>query len=155
MKQLRFVELFLSKYSQTWVNDHLRIATTFLQWPPFWSPILIFNYINDLWTTTTCLQRPLFWGLKRGCCTQVWLYVKAKYVFKSQLFITVNLFSIVPFVKTMIVQNRSVPLVNNYIIYLLYSIQQLLWFYLSSHCPNCCKCVKRLFSSRVLTFDNF
>jgi hypothetical protein len=27
-------------YSQTWVNDHLRIATTCLQRPSFWSPNL-------------------------------------------------------------------------------------------------------------------
>jgi len=43
----------LSKYSQTWANDHLRIATT-------------------------CLQRPLFWGSEGGRCTQVWLYKRFK-----------------------------------------------------------------------------
>ena len=63
-------------YSQTWVNDHFRTATTCLQWPPFCCPILNFYYFNALWTTTTCLQRSLFWGSKGGRCTQVWLYMK-------------------------------------------------------------------------------
>jgi len=34
--------------------------------------MLYFYIINDLWTTTTCQQRPLFWGTKGGRCTQVW-----------------------------------------------------------------------------------
>ncbi len=50
-------------YSQTWVNDHLRIATTCQQRPLFWAT-----------TTTTCQQRPLFLGPKGGRWTQVWLY---------------------------------------------------------------------------------
>ncbi len=41
--------------------------------PPIWGPIFNFCYINDLWTTTTCKQRPLFLGLKGGRWTQVWL----------------------------------------------------------------------------------
>ncbi len=32
--------------------------------------------MNDLWTTITCQQRPLFLGPKGGRCTQVWLYLK-------------------------------------------------------------------------------
>ncbi len=51
-------------------NDHLRIATTCLQRPLFWSPIWDFNYIHDLWTMTTCQQQPLFLGRKGGRCTQ-------------------------------------------------------------------------------------
>ncbi len=31
-------------YSQTWVNEHRRITTTCLQRPPFWGPI--FNFYN-------------------------------------------------------------------------------------------------------------
>ena len=53
---------FVIIYSQTWANDHLRIATTCLQRPLFWGPILNFYSINDLWTTTTCQQPPLFFG---------------------------------------------------------------------------------------------
>jgi len=52
--------------SQTWANDHLQIATTCQQRPPFWGPKLDFYYINDLWTTTICQQRPLFWGRSQG-----------------------------------------------------------------------------------------
>ncbi len=32
--------MVLCKYGQTWANDHLRIATTCLQPPRFWGPIL-------------------------------------------------------------------------------------------------------------------
>ncbi len=41
--------------------------------PPFCGSICNFCYINDLWTTTTCKQRPLFLGPKGGRCTQAWL----------------------------------------------------------------------------------
>ncbi len=34
------------EYSQTWANDHLRIATTCLQRPPLWSPNLSLYNIN-------------------------------------------------------------------------------------------------------------
>ncbi len=49
-----------SIYSQTWANDHLRIATTILWFH------LDFYYINDLWSTTTCQQRPLLLGPEGG-----------------------------------------------------------------------------------------
>ena len=68
-----------TKYSQTWANDYLRIATTCKQRPPFCGPILNFYNINDLWTTTTCQQRPLFVGPEGGLCTQVWLYITLEY----------------------------------------------------------------------------
>ena len=61
-------------YSQTWVNDHLRIATTCQKQPPFWSIILNFHYINDRWKTTTCQLQSLFFDPEGGRCTQVWLY---------------------------------------------------------------------------------
>ena len=64
---------FRIMYSQTWVNDHLRIVTTCLQRQPFKGPILNFYHITVLWTTTTCQQWPLFLGPEGGRCTQVWL----------------------------------------------------------------------------------
>ncbi len=41
-------------YSQTWANDHIKIT--------FCGPIRSFYYLNNLWTTTICQQRPLFLG---------------------------------------------------------------------------------------------
>jgi len=42
-------------YSQTWANDHFRLAANlFTQQPLFWGHILDFYYMNDLWATTTC-----------------------------------------------------------------------------------------------------
>ena len=41
---------FAMEYSQTWVNDDLRIVTTCRQRPPFWGPICNFYIINALWT---------------------------------------------------------------------------------------------------------
>ncbi len=49
---------------QIWAYDHLRIATTCLQRPPFRSPIWNFYYINYLWTASTCQQRQLFFILR-------------------------------------------------------------------------------------------
>jgi len=66
------------KYSQTWANDHLQIATTCSQRPPFWGPNYTFYNINDLQTTTTCQQRPLILGPEDGRCTLVWLYIKCR-----------------------------------------------------------------------------
>ena len=63
----------VKKYSHTWVNDHLSIATTCLQRPQFWDPILNIYYINDLWTKTTCQQWRLPWDPRGGRCIQVWL----------------------------------------------------------------------------------
>ncbi len=57
------------------LKNHLRIATTSLQRPPFCSSIWNIYYIDDLWTTTTCQQRPLFLGPEGGRCTQVWLNI--------------------------------------------------------------------------------
>ena len=68
-------EAIIIRYSQTWVNDHHRIATTCIQRPPFRSPVLNFYCLTDLWTTTTYLQRPLFWGIEGGRCTLVWQYL--------------------------------------------------------------------------------
>ena len=77
------------KYSQTWANDHLRIATTCQQRPPFCGPNLNFYNINDLWITTTCQQRSLFLGPKGGRCTQVWLYLTKYCERKNRLLILV------------------------------------------------------------------
>jgi len=65
------------KYSQTWSNNHLRIATTCLQRPLFWGPNETFYNINDLRTMAACQQRPLFLGPEVGRCTQVWLYISS------------------------------------------------------------------------------
>ncbi len=59
---------------QTLANNHIRIATTNQQQLPFGGPMLEFRYKNDLLTTTTCQQRPLFCGSSGGRCTQVWLF---------------------------------------------------------------------------------
>ena len=63
------------KYSQTWVNNHLRIAAPYKQRPPYRGSIFnIYNIMqplnNDhLSTTATCQQRPQIWG-PEGCrCT--------------------------------------------------------------------------------------
>jgi len=45
---------------QTWANDHLYI--------------LNFNFINDLWTTATCQQRPLILDPSDGRGKQAWLF---------------------------------------------------------------------------------
>ncbi len=66
---------YVMQCNKTWVNDHLRIATTCLLRPPFLSPIWNFYYINDLCTTATCQQRSLFLGPKGGCWTLVGLTV--------------------------------------------------------------------------------
>ena len=51
-----FFGLILTIYSQTWANDHLRIATACLQRSPFRGPI--FSFYNIRKATTTCQQRP-------------------------------------------------------------------------------------------------
>ena len=58
------------------IIDHLhRLPTT--------TTILNFYYLNDLCTTTTCLQRPVFWGPKGGRYTQVWLYFQSDRVWEK------------------------------------------------------------------------
>ncbi len=59
------------KYSQTWADDHLRIATTWLQWPSFWCPNLIFYNIepplnNDHLSTKTTVFGYQGWSLYTG-----------------------------------------------------------------------------------------
>ncbi len=54
------------QYIQTWANNHLRIATTCLRRPPFWSP----NF-DSLQHKATFQQWPQIWGPEGGCCTQV------------------------------------------------------------------------------------
>jgi hypothetical protein len=68
--------MYMKVYSQTWDNDHLRIATTCLLRPPFCGPNWNFYFMNDHWNTTTCQQWSLFLGPKCGRCTQVWLYLQ-------------------------------------------------------------------------------
>ena len=58
-------------YSQTWANDHLRIATTCQQRPLFWGPI--FNYYNimlplnhDQLSTTATFWGSRGWSLYTG-----------------------------------------------------------------------------------------
>ncbi len=63
------------KYSQTWPNGHLWIATPCIHDTHFKEPILTFISKLYLWTTTTCIHQPQFWGPKADRCTQVWLYV--------------------------------------------------------------------------------
>ena len=63
------------QYRQTWVNDHLRIATTCLQRPPFWGLILNFHSINDPRTTTTCPYWPQFWCPEGGRSTGLTVHV--------------------------------------------------------------------------------
>jgi hypothetical protein len=68
-------ETNIVKYSQTCSNDHLRTMTTYQQ-RPAWFPPNYFSHqfhLNSLQTATISLRRPLFWGPKGGCCTQVWL----------------------------------------------------------------------------------
>ncbi len=64
-------------YSQTWANENLQKATTYLQsglptMTTVWSP----NLRVPIWTTTTCQQRaePHILGLEGGRYIQVWLY---------------------------------------------------------------------------------
>ena len=72
-------------YSQTWVNDHLRIATTCLQWPPFWGPFLNFNKINDLSNNGQYFLVPrLVVGHKFECTYKV-CYVKSEKILESWL----------------------------------------------------------------------
>ncbi len=53
----------VNKYTnQTWFNEHLRIATTSLQRPPFWGPILNFYNIK----TTSEKRSPVNNGQKFG-----------------------------------------------------------------------------------------
>ncbi len=69
-------------YSQTWVNDHLRIASTFTTAIIFESrAIWVVVTQTYLWTTTTCLQRPQIWGPSRGRGTQAWLYFISLFFF--------------------------------------------------------------------------
>ncbi len=61
---LPFLLLYL--HSQTWANDHLRIATTILQ----------FRLVLHKWPLNYdhCQKQPLFLSPEGGRCTQVWLY---------------------------------------------------------------------------------
>ena len=51
-------------------NDHIWVTTTILR-----SRFKLL-LISDLWTTTTCQQRPLFLGPKGGRCKQNWLWLQ-------------------------------------------------------------------------------
>ena len=58
---------FVSKYSQTWANDHLRITTTCVQRPLFWGPIFTFYSIklplnNDHLSTTATIFGSRGWS---------------------------------------------------------------------------------------------
>jgi len=62
---------FDSKSSQTWAKDHLRIATTCLQQPRFWGPILSFYNMmlppnNDYLSTTATNFGSQVWSLYTG-----------------------------------------------------------------------------------------
>ncbi len=46
----------LGYFNQTWANDHLRIATTCLKRPLFWSPDCGLLTLTYLWTTNNCLK---------------------------------------------------------------------------------------------------
>ncbi len=55
-------------YRQTWANDHLRITTTGIQRPSFWSPNLNLYYINlplnnNHLSTTASYLGPWGWSL--------------------------------------------------------------------------------------------
>ncbi len=72
----------LKGWSQTWDNDHLRIATTWPQRPPFWSPnVGLYNIKlplnNDHLSTTAEVPRVVV------RCTQVWMNVIKKREFKK------------------------------------------------------------------------
>ncbi len=67
----KFSKLF-RKYSQTWANDYLRIATTCLHGPPLWSPNLGLFYINLPKAATTSQQGPQIRGPYGG--SLVWQY---------------------------------------------------------------------------------
>ncbi len=45
------------------LNHTLRIAIFCLERLPFWGPNWRFYCVKDLWATTTCQQRSLFWVL--------------------------------------------------------------------------------------------
>ncbi len=76
-------------YSQTWVNDHLRMTNTCLQWPLFWGPDFNFHNIklllnnNNLSTTATNFGSR-GWSLYTSLTVdnfhlltcKVWLYLK-------------------------------------------------------------------------------
>ncbi len=60
-----------SNYSQTWVNDHLQITTTCLQWPLFCGPNFNFHNIklllnNDHLSTTATNFWSWGWSLNTG-----------------------------------------------------------------------------------------
>ncbi len=77
-----FFVWFLSDFEAKSSNFMPLAIYYFLKWKlnlqpfkrAFWGPILNFNHINDLWTTTTCQQRPLFLVPKSGRYTHFWLY---------------------------------------------------------------------------------
>ncbi len=73
------------KYSQTWANDYLRIATTCLQRPPFWSPNLDLYNINQPLNND---HLPLFVVVvHRFDCT--WIYSNTELVISSIVFNTI------------------------------------------------------------------
>ncbi len=74
-KLLSTTYILCSIYSQTWANDHLRITTTCLQRPLFWGPVFHVYSEKVLWATTTCQLQSQLWGPEGGCFTLVWLYI--------------------------------------------------------------------------------
>ncbi len=59
------------KYSQTWTNDHLRLATAWLQRPLFWGPIFDVNSTkvplnNDHLSTTAIIFGSQRWSFYTG-----------------------------------------------------------------------------------------
>ena len=77
--QFLLLSLAILKYSQTWVNDHLRIATTCLQRPLFWSPNLRLHNINlplnnDHLSTTATNLGSRGWSLYKGLTVQSYTF---------------------------------------------------------------------------------
>jgi len=78
---VKFIEritiLFLM-YSQTWVNDHLQITTTCLQRPLFWGPDFNFHYKklplnNNHLSTTATHFGSRRWSLYTGLTVSCWV----------------------------------------------------------------------------------